>query len=768
MKRSAAIFLTGTCLAFFVTSAGAQVAPDAAVPETAAPATPSAEADQQEPGEIVVTALRRAERLQDVPVSITALSGEDLAAKRITTANDLVGSVPNLRSQSVVGPNTPIFALRGVSQSDYSVNQQGPIATYFDEVYKGSFPLLPLATYDLERVEVLRGPQGTLYGKNTTGGAINFISVKPKLDEFSGNLSAGIGNYSRYEASGAINVPISPIAAFRGAFTFARADGWFKNLLPGKPDGNAVRQYAFRGSLLVKPTDTLEFILRAQTSLQNPIQYAVQSEPLAAGIGNGIYEATGSGSSYFRTGLGARETESEYVPRFRRRTAGVVLTTTWEATDTLALTSVTSYDYGKIAIPEDPDGSPLQVIEDVTFGKAKQFAQDLRLASSFSSGPNFILGGYFNREVIHGGAKYNYFTDVDMDGDGTVTAADCEVDFFTACVFQNSYKQTRKSAAAYTDVNWPINEHIILRGGLRYTHDIGRLDDFKAQVLGADGTPIANTIPGDPDFDATTSLRFKKGSVTGKAGIDFKIDRSKMIYVSFSRGYRASSFNSQAYFLPEELGVADPETVNAYEAGFKTQFFDRRLTVNGAFFYYDYRNQQALSINPATLAQGLVNIPKSRIYGGEIEANLRPVDGVRAFATVGYLKSRILEGELSGFSIVGNELPSAPRFNVNAGADVDLFDNERGKLTTGFDVVYTSKQYFELFNNDALAQRKYTLVNGRIAYTSENGKYGVSVWAKNIFNRLYRTAGIDATGLGFLAHYLGEPRTYGLTFDARF
>ena len=404
-------------------------------------------------GDIVVTALRRAERLQDVPVSVSALGAEDLANKRITTANDLVGSVPNLRSQSVVGNNTPIFALRGVSQADYSVNQQGPIATYYDEVYKGSFPLIPLGTYDLERVEVLRGPQGTLYGKNTTGGAINFISAKPKIGETSANLSAGVGNYSRYEASGAINIPISSVAAFRTAFTFARADGWFKNLLPGKPDGNAVRQYAIRASLMVEPSDSMNFVLRAQTSLQNPTQYAVQTEPLAAGIGNGVYEATGSGTSYFRQGIGPRQTESEFVPRFRRRTAGVALTANWNASDTLTLTSITSYDYGKLLNPEDPDGSPLQVIEDVVRGTAKQFAQDLRLSSDFSSGPNFIIGGYYNREVIRGGSKYNYLTDVDVNGDNVVDAADCGVDFFTACVYQNSYKQIRTSVAAYSDVN---------------------------------------------------------------------------------------------------------------------------------------------------------------------------------------------------------------------------------------------------------------------------------------------------------------------------
>jgi iron complex outermembrane receptor protein len=759
--------LAGTCAAILATTAHAQTV--AGVSGAEAPAQSNEAAESIPGGDIVVTALRRNERLQDVPVSITALGAADLTAKRITTANDLVGSIPNLRSSAITGSNSPIFALRGVSQADYSVNQQGPVATYFDEVYKGSAPLVALATYDLERVEVLRGPQGTLYGKNTTGGAINFISAKPQLGETSGNLTVGVGNYSRYEASGALNVPISSIAAFRGAFTFARADGWFKNLLPGRPDGNAVREYAFRGSLLVEPTDSLTFILRAQTSLQNPINYAVQAEPLANGVGNGIYEATGSGSSYFRQGVGRRETETGFVGRFRRRTAGAGLTTNWKASDALTVTSVTSYDYGKLVIPEDPDGSPVQAIDDVVTGKAKQFAQDLRLSSDFASGPNFILGGYFNTETVRGGSVYRYFTDVDANGDGALNSLDCQVDFFTACIYQNSFKQTRRTVAVYSDANWALDDHFILRGGLRYTRDRGRLADFKAQVLGSDSVPIANTIPGDPiDFNATTNLGFSQSAVTGKVGVDFKIDSAKMIYASFSRGFRGKSFNSQAYFFPGELGIAKEETVNSYEIGFKTQFMDRRLTINGAAFYYDYRNQQALSIDPVTLGQQLVNIPKSRIYGGELEVNFRPVDRLRIFMNAGFLNSSIQKGVLSGINVKGNQLPTAPHANINVGADVDVIDNDSGKLTASADVVYTSKQYFELFNNDALAQSKYAVANARLSYAMADGRYTVAIWGKNIFDRIYRTAGVDATGLGLLVHYIGEPRTYGLSASVKF
>ena len=161
-----------------------------------------------DPNEIVVTASKRAENLQSVPISVSAIGGDALERARVTSVDDLVTKVANLQLTSIVGDNTPIFALRGVSMSDYSLNQSSPVATYYDEVYKGNFAFLGVSMFDLERVEVLRGPQGTLYGKNTTGGAVNLIARKPRLGETSGYVNAGYGNYNRIDLNGAVSVPL--------------------------------------------------------------------------------------------------------------------------------------------------------------------------------------------------------------------------------------------------------------------------------------------------------------------------------------------------------------------------------------------------------------------------------------------------------------------------------------------------------------------------------------------------------------------------------
>ncbi|MDK2758075.1 MAG: TonB-dependent receptor plug domain-containing protein [Blastomonas fulva] len=209
-----------------------------------------AEATSDQSGEIIVTANKRSENLQDVPISVSAVGGDALEKGRTTQIDELVTKVPNLQLTSTVGENTPIFALRGVSLNDFSLNQSGPVATYYDEVYKGNFALLGIALFDLERVEVLRGPQGTLYGKNTTGGAVNLISRAPKLGETSGYLNLGYGNFDRIDINGAVNTPLGENAALRVAGTFARADGWFRNVLPGEPDLASVSEYGVRAAHL--------------------------------------------------------------------------------------------------------------------------------------------------------------------------------------------------------------------------------------------------------------------------------------------------------------------------------------------------------------------------------------------------------------------------------------------------------------------------------------------------------------------------------------
>ena len=702
--------------------------------------------DVVDPNEIVVTATKRSEKLQDIPISVSAITGDALSRSRTTQADELVTKIPNLQLTSTVGDNTPIFALRGVSMSDYSLNQSSPVATYYDEVYKGNFAFLGVALFDLERVEVLRGPQGTLYGKNTTGGAVNLISRKPTLGEAEGFFNAGYGNYNRFDVNGAVVVPLGTNAAARIAFTYAKADGWFKNVLPGNPDLASVSEYGVRASLLFEPSDGVNFVLRASTSYQNPRNYGVYAEPEAIN----------------RAGLRRRQIAANVTDKRRARTYAVSMTANVDLSDSLTLTSITSWDKGSLYFYEDTDGQAIELLEIPYSDRATQITQDLRITSDFDGPFNFILGAYYAREKVFNQTTFEIAKDVDSDGLPSVTDLDCAIGLPLGCLFENRFDQLKKSAALYTDMSFEITDALKLRGGLRYTHDTGRQSNFESNAFGPNRVLVVNLIP-------PSALAYKTNNISGKIGLDYKLGRDALLFANYSRGYRANSFNAQAFFDPAELSIAKDESVDAFEVGAKTQFADRRVTLNLGGFYYSYKNQQFINISPVNAAQTLQNIAKSRIMGGEIEFTARATDQLTIRAGVGLLDTKIQKGIVSGVNVAGNELSNAPSITFSGGFDATVMDDSNGKLSLSGDLSYSASQYFEVLNIPRLRQQSYALVAGHIDWESASGRWNASLWGKNMTNKFYFTSRVDLlAGFGFDYNHVAAPRTYGVTIGTKF
>ncbi|MBO9695165.1 MAG: TonB-dependent receptor [Sphingopyxis sp.] len=724
--------------------------------------------------DIVVTAQRRPERLQDVPVSVTALSGDTMAKQRIISASDLANVVPNLQSVSTVGDTTPIFALRGISMSDYSANQASPVATYYDEVYKGNFALLGVALYDLERVEVLRGPQGTLYGKNTTGGAVNLISAKPQFAT-SGALSAGYGNFNRFESSGFVNTALGEKVAARLAFTFARADGKLRNVSAGQGDLDAVREYGARLSLRYEPSPDAEFILRLSTSLQNPDNYGVIAEPGPFGIGGGVYAALNAADPVlnpltddFRTGLGRRELASDFTPKRRNRAYAAALTSSVRLSGGLQLVSVSSWDRGTLLSEEDTDGSALKALAITYRDRAEQVTQDVRLVGDGNGPVKYTLGGFFSYEKVFNATDLSAYQDIDFNLDGALDFNDClAAGPLAGCRLSNSFYQKRWSWAAYADASYDLGGGFRLRGGLRYSHDRGRQYDVRSIISGSDGVPLANLIPGDPvDLDATTSQRFSKGNISGKIGIDY-LTGGNLLYASYSRGYRAGSFAAQAFFAPSELTIARPEKVDSFEAGFKLDLLGRKLRLNGAGFYYRYRDQQFIDVNPDG-TQVLLNLPRSRIFGAEVELVAKPSRSLSVSASLGLLDSKIIEGVVQGQSVAGNRLANAPALSLSGAIDWDALSNDAGTLSLHVDSNYVSRQEYDALNSPALSQGGYGLLGARVAFRTADDRLGIALWGKNLTDHYYFTSRIAIGSIGFNYNHVGAPRTYGVTLDAKF
>jgi len=696
--------------------------------------------------EIIVTATKRAESVQDIPIAVSAIGGDALSKSRVTQADELVTRTPNLQLTSTVGDNTPIFALRGVSMSDYSLNQASPVATYYDEVYKGNFAFLGVAMFDLERVEVLRGPQGTLYGKNTTGGAVNLISRAPKLGETSGYLNLGYGNYNRIDANGAINLPLGDKLALRVAGTYSTADGWFKNIIPGKPDLASVNEYGIRAALRFEPSDGIDITLRGSTSYQNPRNYGIYAQPEAVN----------------RPGLGQRQIAANVTDRRHARTYSLSLTANVELNDALTLTSITAWDKGSLDFFEDTDGQAIQLLEIPYVDRANQIAQDLRLTSDFKGPFNFILGAYYHRESVFNQTTFQIANDMNFDGLPGITAADCAIGFPLACRFQNSFDQLKKSFAIYSDANFKITDALTLRGGLRFTHDTGEQTGFRSDALGPDNVLVTNLIP-------PSNLRYKTNNLSGKVGLDYKFESGQLLYASYSRGYRANSFNAQAFFDPSEISVAKPEKIDAFEVGLKSQFADRRVTLNLAGFYYKYANQQFINIDPTSAAQTLLNIPKSRILGGEAELTARATDALTLRAGLGLLSTKIEQGIVSGIDVAGHKLSNAPSLSLNGGFDATVLDNDNGKLSLHGDMSYAGAQFFEVINIPRLEQSGYVLLGGHIDWESGNGRWNASVWAKNLTDKFYFTSRVDLlAGFGFDYNHVAAPRTFGVTVGTKF
>jgi iron complex outermembrane recepter protein len=766
-------------------------------------------------GEVLVTAQKRAESLQSVPVSVTALTSTQLNEVKMDTPSDLTTQIPNLQVNGIVGEGSPLFALRGVSMFDYSLSQSSPVGSYIDEVYKGNFVLFGVEMYDLDRIEVLRGPQGTLYGKNTTGGAINFITKKPGFSD-EGYVTIGAGNYNRREAEGAAQfVLISDKLSARVAATYTKVDGFIHNLLPGYPDMEGVDQYGFRVSLLYKPMDTLEFWLRYSQSMQDPQNYAIIDGCVTPPISPSCYGQPGGPTGgvgytgYYRTNTGAyngqplpaNQIALDFTKRRRQDNQALALTANWTMSDALALTSITSWDLGSLLNPEGTDGAPIDIFKIPYYGKTRQVTQDLRLTSN-SSGPfNYIVGAYYQHEVIHNNTANYIFTD-------PAFGMDCAANTFPGgawngalinlgCQYWNNFDQYRNSWAVYSDASYQLNPLFKLRVGVRYNHDNGTqknaISQLRTGVPAGDisltaGTPIGNIIPGttvngvwqpvealpgSPNYEsvvnATTAQALHNIQTTGRVGVDFTPTHDTLYYLSYSHGYRSAAFNGQFFFSINDFSQVLPETIDAYEVGAKTAWVDNRLQLNGAVFYYQYKNQQYIDVYP-TGQQPLINLPKSRIEGGELELVARPWRPLTLHAGIGALDTRIQEAAIQGgkVDVAGHQLPYAPKWSGTLSADWEALSRGAVGLTLHVDGVYSSAQYFELVNQPRLQEGGYGQLNARATLHDANDKWSVGAWVRNATDKLYWTNIVDLQGFGYDYRHRGLPRMYGADVTYRF
>jgi iron complex outermembrane receptor protein len=686
--------------------------------------------------EVVVTARRREERLQDVPVAVTAVSAEALENLQASDIGALQGVVPNLTLHEGDAANAVVY-LRGVGQVDSLAFADPGVGVYIDDVYLGRAQGAFLSVYDVDRIEVLRGPQGTLYGRNTIGGAVKFVST-PLRAEWGGRAEASVGDYglieSRISAGGALNDDTTLLG--KAAVSLSRRDGYSDNAFTGLDDGDK-DQVAGRVSLEYRPSADLSFRLNLDASRDRP---DTSRTPARATPVLGLYPDTLADPF---------KVDADFNDLNTLDTFGAALTTDWALSDLWSFKSVTAWRSMDYASHLDLDATPLAVFGVYVDEDQHQFSQEFQLT--------------YAGERLNAVAGVFYFDEADLTYSGLLGPV-------ISLVTGSINDQHNRSYAAYGQATYDLTERLSLTAGLRYTYedkDFRRTQTFYGPLT----QPPARDDPGLLVTDIDTSASWDSWSP--KLGLDYAVSDDVMAYVSVSRGFKSGGFDGRAN---DASGAApyDPETLWAYEAGLKSMLMDRRLVANMAVFWNDYTDLQLSSFS-ADGGGGFIalftNAGAATIRGVELELTARPIAQLTLNATVGYLDAQYDEYVGPGGIDISDQrhLVNAPEWSARLGGVYVADLGANGALTFGADASYRSKVYPTVSSSETLAQDGYTLIDAFVRWNDRDDRLFLQLGGQNLTDERHIEQGFDLSdSLGYQLAYFGAPRTVRLTVGFKF
>jgi iron complex outermembrane receptor protein len=704
--------------------------------------------------EIVVTAQRRSEPLSRIPMSVSVLDQDALAASGIRAPADIATALANVDVTEPFGNAFSMFAIRGLGLNDYNVNNNPTVAVYRDGAFLSSNAMIPKVLFDLARIEVLKGPQGTLYGRNATGGAINLMSALPG-DLPEGYAVFGYGNFKTVDVEGAVGGPIAENAGVRlSGFAKRRFSGHQLNRTTGQRHGE-IETWALRGIAAYRATDTLAFTLilngGRDASDMTYFQHRGTLGPMCRVASEGVHDPASCTDLFGYSDTDGQPHAGDYsrTPRIDDSTYGATLKTAWEG-EGVALDLTTNAERYRFRNTKEEDSSPQTALEIDYDSDIHQISQDIQLSSNTDSSLAWMVG-----------AMLGYYRH-DEQRSANITAFERAFGpLFGSPIVTLPYRQTTRTAAVFADGSWMLTPRLTLTGGLRASSE--RISYRGGTFIPAFSAPIVQI-----------DNRIATDKLSWRTALTYEHRPGLTYYASASSGFKSGGFFGGFAFSPNDLAPYRPETVTGYEIGVRAAPTGT-LALNVAGFFYDYDDLQAVAIdsvgagNAITISR-LRNLPGAVHYGLDLEAEWRPDSAFSLRAAFGLLDTRV-RGPASAygsagaggpvFNVAGNEVPRAPHVSASLTGTYTADIGPEMRLRVASTVRFRSKTYFDLINSPMATQPAYLILDTRLAL-SRNAGWEIAAWGKNLTNRVPYT-GDGAAGFGErdLVSY-GMPRIYGV------
>lgn len=736
MNQRAAL-LASCCLA----ATGAFAAPVAAQDAPQQPAAENAVED------IIVTAQRRSQRLEEVPIAITAVTRETLEASAIRGIDEIAARAPSFTMTSM-NVAQPRLYIRGAGSNEDGAAQDGSVAVFVDDVYVARGAGQAFEFLDIERVEVLRGPQGTLYGKNVVGGLINIISARPTaVFDAAGDLT--LGNYGAIEARGYVSGPIGDTVSASLAVVSRQRDGYARNIRLDR-DLEDLDLFAVRGQLRFQPTETLDILLSAD--------YSSHSDNGTSRKGEGPFTTPPFGSvTAVQTSTNPRESESPRETYQDRDIFGFTARAEWRVGPG-QFTSISAWRTSDVSLGDafTGIGSPPYLVldtlnmEDET---AEQFSQEVRYAFDglFDGRLTGVVGAYYLREEVDRTETADLISVI-----GAMVPSLGGLTGISA-----SYQEaTTESLGLFASGTWSFTERLSATLGVRYTEET---KDIHTAVVSLADTDAIIAAPPTEEYDIRASGTWD--GVTPRLSIEYQASPTLNLYASYSEGFKSGGFQGQAPTGAAARSPFDPEIAKSYEIGVKGRVFGGVLGYSIAAFTTDYTDLQVRQNSqrpgePLPILR-ITNAGAAEASGFEVEFNARPAGWLDIWGSLSSLDATYTELiDNNGVDRAGNRMSYAPELSYNIGAEA------RWTVTSGFEGYARAEYrwqddfYYDVDNSPVNTQEAYGLLSGSIGVRAEDGRWGIELWGKNLTDELYTVHAIPFLGDRFVLY--GAPKTYGV------